>query len=1089
MGFLSGVLEGVKNENEVTTYDNYIESSDNKLNKVIEKLNKQIGSGRTGLVESVDAVKGWLEGYDKKLNEKTNNVIKALNEIKENISETTMPKLIGNFYTVDKAVSTFLKHADEKVNCLHGNGEIIKEIDPVLQSKLYPVIDLVAQALNNFKKSFEFKDLQRLNELAQSKMSAIVVRVEKIVAAKCTWLQEYLKNRIGSLHGKLELLKLVKFKDLETSVYKNLADAYFKVSHWIDEFDAKYNSDIIGQVTSILESTRLLKENVRQEKEKLKAQVKAFGTQITTLKGLENEIKGKVPKTLNEYEKNINVQWFMQDIKTLKEKIVNAMKTHVATEILTKIQKCVKTISGTEGNKGLTQILSGVERYAKFFDENESEDKSTFKTIVKEWINEILKDNGGVSGLRAYWMSNIKGRGNYDTGGTDLNTAVMDSINSEISDLIVEAQKKIHETRSDDNSIDSNLTAVQMCIDNFVRGLANKISNRVGAIVAKIEQDKRLNIGDTRRGDIYNSDLQSAVKSILIALRATANQVGVEIAELLDTWNLANVEASHGVAKQLETELEEATIEALSSDDVPPDPMGTSLKQGVKKIETQISTSTVTSTFGTLLHDAIEKGIGKLQDAANLIIGHDGLESENTLEGIKTALTKLQTKQPEYDTHAPGGTSDLQKNAESLYSTIEGFLNTKVGKSEGDGEPKDGTVYKDLKTLQEYIRELGEKADEVKKNVSDVFQQLQECIQDAKTLLEKAPQRTQKIMTDLRNEVNLNVKSAFREIEKTAHTLYKERKGEELQHLQKLVQTQHNEIEKIILNDGANGVKGLLSKLTTSLSSKQNDLISKSKQGNELADFAEVVRQWFYMLISALHYQNEFAPYASTIYSPLDILLSGMVTSKHYDHIFSSNLTEFKMMVSDLKAETFSDAHKAVMWPVKKAFVSFISQLTYAYVNAYSGQIVDWSKETNPNGRNCAKAFLTLLETLNEDLKYLRDQCDSVWSSKQIHSVSSLGGYLERCGYTVSNVDKQDGELRRSDDMKGSNIIQKLKATLQHADKIQTHLQKCESNELVKKTKEKKQDNFHIFDLINCLHHHLETYYSINHMANLCIEK
>ncbi|CDR71560.1 hypothetical protein, conserved [Babesia bigemina] len=88
MGFLSGVLEAVKDENEVTTYDT---DPTKNINTVITTLNNNIGSGRAGLAASVDAVKGWLEGYEIEHNGKLASITGPIYGLKTNL-ETEITK-------------------------------------------------------------------------------------------------------------------------------------------------------------------------------------------------------------------------------------------------------------------------------------------------------------------------------------------------------------------------------------------------------------------------------------------------------------------------------------------------------------------------------------------------------------------------------------------------------------------------------------------------------------------------------------------------------------------------------------------------------------------------------------------------------------------------------------------------------------------------------------------------------------------------------------------------------------------------------------------------------------------------------------
>ncbi|CDR71783.1 hypothetical protein, conserved [Babesia bigemina] len=84
MGFLSGVLDAVKDDDAVRTYDKDI--SGDKIDTVINTLNKKIGSGRHGLAASVAAVKGWLEGYELEYRKKASNVTEVLGELKTKIA-------------------------------------------------------------------------------------------------------------------------------------------------------------------------------------------------------------------------------------------------------------------------------------------------------------------------------------------------------------------------------------------------------------------------------------------------------------------------------------------------------------------------------------------------------------------------------------------------------------------------------------------------------------------------------------------------------------------------------------------------------------------------------------------------------------------------------------------------------------------------------------------------------------------------------------------------------------------------------------------------------------------------------------------
>ncbi|CDR71943.1 hypothetical protein, conserved [Babesia bigemina] len=79
MGFLSGVLGAVKNENEVTTYDNNVDN----IEKLIETLEKNLGNGPQKFTDALSAVSDWLNDYFTQVEKYTVNVTSELQVLKD----------------------------------------------------------------------------------------------------------------------------------------------------------------------------------------------------------------------------------------------------------------------------------------------------------------------------------------------------------------------------------------------------------------------------------------------------------------------------------------------------------------------------------------------------------------------------------------------------------------------------------------------------------------------------------------------------------------------------------------------------------------------------------------------------------------------------------------------------------------------------------------------------------------------------------------------------------------------------------------------------------------------------------------------
>ncbi|CDR71915.1 hypothetical protein, conserved [Babesia bigemina] len=227
-------------------------------------------------------------------------------------------------------------------------------------------------------------------------------------------------------------------------------------------------------------------------------------------------------------------------------------------------------------------------------------------------------------------------------------------------------------------------------------------------------------------------------------------------------------------------------------------------------------------------------------------------------------------------------------------------------------------------------------------------------------------------------------------------------------------------------------------------------------------------------------------------------LLAKLVQSQHFDHEFCNNLDALTDELNKLTPGKFGQPNTVLSQAFKEGFADLASVLGKAYVNRYSGKTFDelvQNADTDKavlttEGRNVAKAFLTLLEMLVGDLKTLREKCEAQWNGKQIHRISGLGSFLIGCGYKVATKDNsQDGELRRHEDMIGNHILNNLKRKLQNTDNIKKHFKICGSIEEDENGKKKKGKSINVLNVLKCLHHHLETYYTVGHMATFTAKR
>ncbi|GBE62937.1 hypothetical protein, conserved [Babesia ovata] len=452
-----------------------------------------------------------------------------------------------------------------------------------------------------------------------------------------------------------------------------------------------------------------------------------------------------------------------------------------------------------------------------------------------------------------------------------------------------------------------------------------------------------------------------------------------------------------------------------------------------------------------LLKATADEAINKLQAAVTKIVG-DQRNTKDTLDGIKKALTALQSKEESgVTTAADGGQSPLEKKAFDLHKMIESFLTDKVGKNIDDHHPKEGTVYKDLLKLKKDVNDLGEKVKEIKNKITPVSEDLEMCILDANAVLTNAPMETNKIINQLRDEVNSYIGSEFREMKAKAKSLYTARKTQEVTALQKIVEKEFNDIKIIINNDKILGLKNLL----TNLKKKFVDTLHPFAQTlstsqapaeqKKLADLAQKVSACFQTFLAEMQQQGDIIllrPYLHQLSNAINTLLNPLT---HYNHRFSVDLESLKTALADIHMSLYYGNTKMISTVLKHALNEFAAELDKAYISRYTEEtfaeklVKNFKTVVTPQnsydtydvteqGTKLSYVCLTIFQIIHRHLSTLLDGCDNEWRALKTNLTghNSLATFFESCGYEVSDsTTVHNGELRNN--MKGEEILTKLK--------------------------------------------------------------
>ncbi|CDR71793.1 hypothetical protein, conserved, partial [Babesia bigemina] len=1068
MGFLSGVLGAVKDDTNVASY--YYITKD-KLNN----FNKFLYTGHSNFSHFISYVSCVLSDYDIALKRKTDEVRISLESLKEQIELGKKSIEQDRFRDISKQVSEWTRRADKYISKATDADNALRKIDLQLSCKLNVYVKSVVQATEGFKRCAENNDLNVLNELAENHMAKVTAFISSQSKRLMMQFYAYLENCIGALYMSLESLKNCDFNDLDTSVYPDLCSAFDLVKIGMDDLLIKYDKEIVSGVKSIAEDVLALKSTVTDEKKKLALQVSSLQAQITSLKDLRTLV---VPPstTFDEYQSDAeDNKWNLhKQIQSVTLQIVNSVKGCFATlpsDISAALKKYTNRIADADDNSSddedgyLDKIESGVVTYVGTFE--------NFDSKVQEWVTDILKKDKIVNDryLKRYVSTNIRESYFKIRDSTHMHGILTTAVRTALTRYITAAGEKVRlmtaESRPNE-TIAFHLRALKEGIEHFVGQLGMVLDDRVGAIVDDVEDQLGVEDGKSSPG---KSHLTYAIRILLHQLHSVARQAGNDAAALLNETfvNMANVDKSIVDVKALSS-----TIEAeLTPDDSSHDYSKLGNQMRNKLINAATDDNEVKNKMKDLLREACIRGIDELQAQITKIVAGKFTDGRTSLEGIKSELVKLQTKE-EVDittTHADGGDSLLEKQAHGLHVTVLNFLRDKIGES---ATPAQSSVHNDMKRLLRNVDILKQNVANVKKRVCAVGEKLEKCIIQAEELITETTKEATRSFDRLRDAVNIIVERAFNDIQKEARIRYTETKRKEVDALMNIVTDQLTSITKTISDDLATGVKGFIKTLkdgtTKNLSSMQGKNIGRLKKFGDLSSQQEYDRRQFTDLAEAFHdfcqplhtyllgeitranlnnsgTTPNYSARLKSIFTAFSTLLPHLREANKYDHRVPSMLSNLRDALTVLKPDGFSTPNSSTLDCITSGLTKFADELDKAYISVYDGQGFEGKvvEETGTvevyttgvypvylsteYGKKCAKVFCTALEILFHDLSELREECKRDWKDLNIcmhpgeDIENGLASYLKNCGYGVpSKQGVQDGELRYGESWTGESI-------------------------------------------------------------------
>ncbi|GBE59729.1 hypothetical protein, conserved [Babesia ovata] len=1160
MSFLHGVLSGVKDDDNVITYNNYIKSSNNNddLHTVLQHLHSSIGQGRSVFGPQVTAVSAWLGRYEGELGRKTREVTSQLASLKDSTIEGQKSK-IRSTDKLPAQLTAWTQAVDAIDTAVKGiEREQLGALDLTLKERIEREMKPIKIVVDQLKKSAENKDLQELNNAAGEELEKLRGSVENKVTGRIITLRNALQDNfrdeiqepIKQVKEKLD----IKVEEL-TNWIKAAEDAVSKAKQQCDEIVKKLQGKAVSNEER--EAITRAAQALKQRADDLRAKAYKAKGELTT------QVKSALAQVI------VMDRAVKYSLVQVKERLQSVIGQYVK-DYVEEVQKKVKAIKGETGKEGLSGIRRKVMEYAARFKTDGTGDGS-FGDIVQGWLEQILHSRPVIERVGEF----ATGRKLADTaeiftygerGITGLASNIVGELKSEIQEAIKAFEQHIEGLGTvTESEIEKHVDAVQQACNKFAQ-----------------EVDQRMNTGSTSNIEgVINSAvrtsstkktflLESITKLILTVLSTSARQVSTELYSFTDDddgdYNLGkNVNAALKVA----TELDGAFTEAIKTLDPDEYSGATTFIPGSGQVE-------LDANIQKTISEALEKQIGKedsfgvqekfalshhfitykkLVDASNLTGGQ--LIGDSTEGTFPPVIKKIEKEVNENAEHLENvedggdGKDPIKFNKETFTTMLESVKScleqfTQAVEKLVKDSPEKNSVHAYLEDLTNMLSEGADYKLNSALDTSHTVQGLQKIKDElnkiitngsntdsttVEGIIKKAVEfqvtinnEADKAFKDIKQHLQQQVESATTIVTKKAQELYANRKQKELDALKKIVETQKTEIQKIIKHDTENGLKGLinsmkkhetwLTDIKTHLDSTTPNLGPIKDNGTKLQESTKALKEYLNALLKYIRGQvrtaeqpTEQSRHVSEFQDKLDNLLSHIQHKKHFDHIFRKYLDDLNESLNALSPSNFHGFHNPLLLDALSAGMKkFTEQLSRAYVNRYSGKIptekwvmqeqklIDGTSKNvtvlSTEGRNCAKVCLTILERVSYDLRILRGACQSGKNanSKQIRLhdpdrknqkvKNDLGHWFSDRGFSVSEFDKQDGELRNNSQCIGNYIRNNLllKKHISDLKKEPYYLVKDEDAD-----KEKKDQHGVVKTLVT----YFRTYYSVCHLEHI----
>ncbi|GBE63413.1 hypothetical protein, conserved [Babesia ovata] len=504
MSFLHGVLSGVQDDDNVTTYDT------DTLKNVIDTLHNSVGKGRQAFGNAVSQVEG-----------KTNKVTEGLSSLigvnyYNQVNEQEGKTLIEQWKTWKSTLTSITRELSNIKNTP------LNELDSTLKTRVLHEMKPITTAVTMLLDSAG-------NETLRDQVSV----VDRTLAEEYT-----------NIHNAMEALKDEQMGRIK-AIRQSLTDAQKLVANQLGNDIDSFRNKVLQKFNEIQTEVSKVYGTLEQKKIALELLLKEAEThfsEISTGVGKEGNRSASIYHNWGDLKQQIE--------DTVSNVAKNAGSYGSLVAIVTGIQEYAEKFR--DDNSGRQNFDTIVGTWIKSILESEA-----VKGALAWWVK-YYKDKFTGTKLSGITERTIKN--GSDTKLRDaITSAIKKALEQEIAKagaLVAKSIKETEDTVNANKKIDVYVSAVKKCCKQFATEIGGKLqegsfSSLFGKISESISNNSDLSKSESGLPSNATDDLRSAILSILSALSNIAMRTSAQLGNFANTAKMENVEKAIETIKNI----------------------------------------------------------------------------------------------------------------------------------------------------------------------------------------------------------------------------------------------------------------------------------------------------------------------------------------------------------------------------------------------------------------------------------------------------------------------------------------------------------------------------------------------------------